>query len=61
MNKRQKPASGAQNPDDKAERLRLALRDNLKKRKAQAKARQVADPETGPKAGADERQESKDG
>ena len=57
MNTSKDNADGRKKTDDKAARLGQALRDNLKKRKAQAKARQEEDPETGP----DNKQESSDG
>ena len=50
-------AGNQKKPNGKAERLSQALRDNLKKRKAQAKARQDENPETGP----EKKQESSDG
>ena len=53
MVKGRKSGAAEQARTDKADRLRAALRDNLKKRKAQAKARKTIEPAKG--------QESRDG
>ena len=43
MNSPSRPAPQKDLPDDRAERLAAALRENLKRRKAQAKGRSKAD------------------
>jgi hypothetical protein len=53
MDKGRKSPAATQAQEEKAARLREALRDNLKKRKAQAKARKSNEPGKG--------QESSDG
>ena len=42
------PSKPVPQKDDRAERLAAALRENLRRRKAQARARQGAKPETQP-------------